>query len=199
MPKTKTRTQWVCQQCGYVSVKSYGRCPDCGEWDSFVETIETRASSKSSLAALAPSSQPQKISQIVTDGFARIPVPMNEFSRVLGGGIVPGSLVLIGGEPGIGKSTLLLQIAATLAQSGGAVLYVSGEESVQQMKMRAERLGLKPDSLYLLTETNLDEIIATSRTSNPGSSSSIPSRRSILKIWRARPGASRRCANPPRA
>ncbi len=160
MPKTKTRIQWVCQQCGYASVKSYGRCPDCGEWDSFVETVEPRASVKSSLASLAASSQPQKISSIVTEGFKRIPVPMNEFARVLGGGIVPGSLVLIGGEPGIGKSTLLLQMAATLAQTAGTVLYVSGEESVQQMKMRAERLGLRPDSLYLLTETNLDQIIA---------------------------------------
>ncbi len=160
MPKTKTRTQWVCQQCGFVSAKAYGRCPDCGEWDSMVETIETRASAASSLASLAPRTSPQKISEVVTEGFQRISVPMPELTRVLGGGIVPGSLVLIGGEPGIGKSTLLLQMAATLAQSTGTVLYVSGEESVQQMKMRAERLGLKPDALYLLTETNLDEIVA---------------------------------------
>src|SRR5712692_3387029 len=107
MPKTKTRTQWTCQQCGYVSVKSYGRCPDCGEWDSFVETVEARARAKSSGATLASSSQPQRISHVVTEGFNRIPVPMSELARVLGGGIVPGSLVLIGGEPGIGKSTLL--------------------------------------------------------------------------------------------
>lgn len=160
MPKTKTRTQWVCQQCGFVSAKSYGRCPDCGEWDSMVETIETRTRATSSLASLAPRTQPQKISKVVTEGFQRISVPMPELARVLGGGIVPGSLVLIGGEPGIGKSTLLLQMAAALAQSTGTVLYVSGEESVQQMKMRAERLELKPDALYLLTETNLDEIVA---------------------------------------
>src|SRR5512141_814323 len=158
--KSKTRPQWTCQQCGYVSVKSYGRCPDCGEWDSFVETAEPRGSAASSaLASLAPLSAPQKITEIVTEGFQRIPVPMTELARVLGGGIVPGSLVLIGGEPGIGKSTLLLQMAAMLAQSNGTVLYVSGEESVQQTKMRAERLGLQPNSLYLLTETNLDEIL----------------------------------------
>lgn len=126
-----------------------------------VETIETReTAAASSLAALAPRSQPQKISDVATEGFQRIPVPMPELARVLGGGIVPGSLVLIGGEPGIGKSTLLLQMAAMLAQSSGTVLYISGEESVQQMKMRAERLALKPDALYLLTETNLEEIIA---------------------------------------
>jgi DNA repair protein RadA/Sms len=158
-PKPKTHSKWICQQCGFVSTKSYGRCPECGEWNSMVETIVTAAEEKkSSLAALAPRSTPQKISDVVTEGFQRIPVPMGELARVLGGGIVPGSLVLIGGEPGIGKSTLLLQVAATLAQSAGTVLYVSGEESVQQMKMRAERLALKPDALYLLTETNVDEI-----------------------------------------
>ena len=159
-PKTKTHSKWTCQQCGFVSTKSYGRCPECGEWNSMLESMVTAADEKkSSLAALAPRSMPQKISEVVTEGFARIPVPMRELARVLGGGIVPGSLVLIGGEPGIGKSTLLLQMAATLAQTS-PVLYVSGEESVQQMKMRAERLALKPDALYLLTETNLDEIIA---------------------------------------
>lgn len=158
--KSKTHSKWTCQQCGFVSTKSYGKCPECGEWNAMVETVVTRAEEKkSSLAALAPRSAPQKISEIVTEGFARIPVPMPELARVLGGGIVPGSLVLIGGEPGIGKSTLLLQMAATLAQSA-PILYVSGEESVQQMKMRAERLALQPDALYLLTETNLDEIIA---------------------------------------
>ncbi len=161
MPKTKTHSKWTCQQCGFVSTKSYGRCPECGEWNTMVETIETReTAAASSLAMLAPRSQPQKISDVVTEGFQRIPVPMPELARVLGGGIVPGSLVLMGGEPGIGKSTLLLQMAATLAQSVGSVLYISGEESVQQMKMRAERLALKPDALYLLTETNLEEIIA---------------------------------------
>lgn len=166
--KSKTRTQWTCQQCGYVSVKAYGRCPDCGEWDSFVETAEPRGGAASSaLAGLAPLSAPQKITEIVTEGFTRIPVPMGELARVLGGGIVPGSLVLIGGEPGIGKSTLLLQMAAMLAQTIGTVLYVSGEESAQQMKMRAQRLGLVPESLYLLTETNLEEIIAHIDTLKP--------------------------------
>lgn len=166
-PKPKTHSKWTCQQCGFVSTKSYGRCPECGEWNSMLESMVTAADEKkSSLASLALRSTPQKISDVVTEGFARIPVPMSELARVLGGGIVPGSLVLIGGEPGIGKSTLLLQMAATLAQTS-PVLYVSGEESVQQMKMRAERLALKPDALYLLTETNLDEIIAHIERLNP--------------------------------
>lgn len=157
----KTRTKWVCQQCGYVSTKWLGRCPDCQEWDSLVETIEERSTSAlSSLASLAPRSAPQRLHEITTENFKRLPVAMEELNRVLGGGIVPGSTVLISGDPGIGKSTLLLQLAALQAQTVGTVLYVSGEESVQQIKMRAERLGLVSDSLYLLTETNLDEIIA---------------------------------------
>jgi DNA repair protein RadA/Sms len=158
MPKTYSK--WVCQQCGYTSAKTYGRCPECGEWGSMVETVEPRSNAASSLAALAPRSEPQRITQVTTEGFSRLEIPMPELARVLGGGIVPGSLVLIGGEPGIGKSTLLLQMAATLAQSIGTVLYVSGEESVQQTKMRAERLGLQPQALFLLTETDLDQIIA---------------------------------------
>ncbi len=159
--KTKTHSRWICQQCGFVSTKSYGKCPDCGEWDSMVESMVSPADEKkSSLAALAPRSAPQKIGDVAISGIERISVPMPELARVLGGGIVPGSLVLIGGEPGIGKSTLLLQMAATMAQAAGTVLYVSGEESVQQIKMRAERLALKPESLYLLTETSLDEIVA---------------------------------------
>ena len=102
-PKSKTHIKWVCQQCGFTSAKNYGRCPDCGEWNSMVETMETRETAKSSLAALAPRSQPQKISDVAIEGFQRVAVPMPEMARVLGGGIVPGSLVLIGGEPGIGK------------------------------------------------------------------------------------------------
>jgi len=158
--KPKTRVKWTCQQCGFTSPKSYGKCPDCGTWDSMVETTETVSGKSSSLASLAPRSAPQKITEVAVEGFQRIAIPMPELARVLGGGIVPGSLVLIGGEPGIGKSTILLQLSGVLAQSVGTVLYVSGEESVHQIKMRASRLGLQPETLFLLTETNLDEIIA---------------------------------------
>ena len=125
-----------------------------------VETTETVSGKSSSLASLAPRSAPQKITEVAVEGFQRIAIPMPELALVLGGGIVPGSLVLIGGEPGIGKSTILLQLSGVLAQSVGTVLYVSGEESVHQIKMRASRLGLQPETLFLLTETNLDEIIA---------------------------------------
>src|SRR5919201_5861968 len=98
----KSRTKWVCQNCGFVSSKWLGKCPDCNEWDSLVETVEERATSAlSSLAALAPRSAPQRLPQITTETFKRMPVPMGELSRVLGGGIVPGSMVLISGDPGI--------------------------------------------------------------------------------------------------
>jgi DNA repair protein RadA/Sms len=154
----KARTQFVCQQCGSTSPKWMGRCPDCGEWNTLVETI-VESKERSPLSYAVPRTKPQRLSEVTTDGLDRVPLPMPEFSRVLGGGIVPGSLVLIGGDPGIGKSTLLLQVSALMAEALGKVLYVSGEESVQQMKMRAGRLGIATDQLYLLTETNLNVIL----------------------------------------
>ena len=154
----KARTQFVCQQCGSTSPKWMGRCPDCGEWNTMVETI-VESRERSPLSYAVPRSKPQRLSEVTTDGLQRVPLPMPEFSRVLGGGIVPGSLVLIGGDPGIGKSTLLLQVSALMTEALGKVLYVSGEESVHQMKMRAQRLGIATDQLYLLTETNLNMIL----------------------------------------
>jgi len=136
-----------------------GRCPDCGEWNSFVEVVEERASHKDRSGSGLPRAAPIKLSDIQTDRADRIPMAMQEFSRVLGGGIVPGCLVLVSGDPGIGKSTLLMQVAVQIAEAHGPVLYVSGEESAQQIKMRAERLGGGDSSLYLLTETDLDEIV----------------------------------------
>jgi DNA repair protein RadA/Sms len=156
----RPRVRFVCSSCGSTQPKWLGRCPDCGEWNTLVETVvEERRERSASLAALQPRSQPQRLAEVTSDGFARISIPMLEVHRVLGDGLVPGSLVLVGGDPGIGKSTLLLQLCALLAQQLGTVLYVSGEESVQQLKMRAERLGLSADGLYLLTETNLDLIL----------------------------------------
>jgi len=154
----KARTQFVCQQCGSTSPRWMGRCPDCGEWNSMVETI-VESKERSPLSYAVPRSKPQRLSEVADDGLERVQLPMPEFSRVLGGGIVPGSLVLVGGDPGIGKSTLLLQVSALMAETIGKVLYVSGEESVRQMKMRAQRLGLTTDQLYLLTETNLNIIV----------------------------------------
>jgi len=139
-----------------------GRCPDCGEWNTLVETVverDHRAPLSSQMALTGVRAMPQRLSEVGADGMERIPLTMPEFSRVLGGGIVPGSLVLVGGDPGIGKSTLLLQVASLLTE-GGDVLYVSGEESAQQIKMRARRLGIESDCLYILTETNLDAIAA---------------------------------------
>lgn len=154
----KTRTQFVCQQCGSTSPRWMGRCPDCGEWNTLVETI-VESKERSPLSRAVQRSKPQRLSEVADDDLDRVPLPMPEFSRVLGGGIVPGSLVLVGGDPGIGKSTLLLQVSALMAEVIGKVLYVSGEESVRQMKMRAQRLGINTDQLYLLTETNLNIIL----------------------------------------
>jgi DNA repair protein RadA/Sms len=165
----KAQTRYVCQQCGSAQAKWMGRCPDCGEWNTMVETIvESRPSGAKKLALTSTAqNQPQLLRDVVADGFERVSLAIGEFDRVLGGGLVPGSLVLIGGDPGIGKSTLLLQASAALAMAGGPVLYVSGEESAQQIKLRAKRLGLAGDGLYLLTETNVDAILGHIEKLNP--------------------------------
>lgn len=157
----KAVTRYICQECGSAQSKWMGRCPDCGEWNTLVETIVERKSVHTRRRALTPAhqSQPQLLRDVVADGFKRASLAMDELDRVLGGGLVPGSLVLIGGDPGIGKSTLLLQASGAMAAADKPVLYVSGEESAQQIKLRAERLGLAGDGLYLLTETNVEAII----------------------------------------
>lgn len=154
----KIRTQFVCQQCGYTAPRWSGRCPECGQWNTLVETIEERPGP--SAARAVTRTVPQPITTVPADGFARIPVPIDEFHRALGGGIVPGSVILIGGDPGIGKSTLLLQLSALLASEGKPTLYISGEESVQQIKMRADRLNISVDQLYVLSEANLNHILS---------------------------------------
>jgi len=160
----KRRTTFVCQNCGSSFPKWMGRCPDCGEWNTLVEQVEERAPAR---RPLVPISEPQPLPHITADAFQRLPVPMEEFSRVLGGGIVPGSVVLIGGDPGIGKSTLLLQLSALLARERGDTLYVSGEESVQQIRMRADRLGIAEERLYVLAEISLEQIVAHIERLNP--------------------------------
>ena len=173
----KTRTHYVCQECGRTSPKPLGRCPQCGAWDSMVEEIvesEQTALSRASVHGLGGFSVPKRLSEIEGDSEERIPVPIEEFSRVLGGGVVPGSIVLIGGDPGIGKSTLMLQMTLQMAGEQ-TVLYVSGEESERQIKMRASRLlrgeegtpGNLPENLYLVTETNLDIILDHVKTISP--------------------------------
>src|SRR5512141_1962011 len=170
MPKTHTR--YVCQQCGRVSAGFMGKCPQCGSFNSMVEEIvqEAPAGGKAAPRGLSGRSTPQRLGDVSGEAEPRIHVPIGEFSRVLGGGIVPGSIVLVGGDPGIGKSTLMLQM--TLAMAGKKrVLYVSGEESERQIKMRADRLmdkGAKlPEDLFLVTETNLQTILDHVREVKP--------------------------------
>ena len=172
-PMPKLKTQYVCQQCGRIAAREMGRCPQCGAWNSMVEEVIAPPASAAGRAVGGATgrSAPQRLGEIGGDSEERMPMPIHEFARVLGGGVVPGSVVLIGGDPGIGKSTLLLQVALEMARQT-PVLYVSGEESERQIKMRAARLrraaegdggtswdGNFPDELLLVTETSLDLIL----------------------------------------
>ncbi|HUV15052.1 MAG TPA: DNA repair protein RadA [Pelolinea sp.] len=164
----KLHTQYVCQECGRATIQPMGRCPSCGAWDSMIEEIiAPEAGESKGRAYTPPQSKPVKLNEVSGENQERWPLSITEFARVLGGGMVPGSIVLLGGDPGIGKSTLMLQVAVELAENN-PVLYVSGEESVRQIKMRAERLRNNakgsgkdaPENLFLVTETNLDAILA---------------------------------------
>lgn len=150
---SKTSSQFVCQQCGFSSSQWYGKCPNCQAWNSLVETVEERKSGKYAGKQNTLTVSPQKLTDVSLKESVRVTTTFDELDRVLGGGIVPGSVILLAGDPGIGKSTILLQVCANL--SG---LYVSGEESVQQVKMRAERLGLKKSQMQILSDTNTDNI-----------------------------------------
>jgi len=154
----KTHAKFVCQQCAYESPKWLGRCPDCGEWNSFAEEIVTRNSVGQRKESSVLFNPPKPISEITVGSQQRRLTGIGEFDRVLGGGIVSGSLVLIGGDPGIGKSTLLTQVANQLSLNKRTTLYVSGEESTEQIKLRANRLGIATDSLYLVSETNIEAV-----------------------------------------
>ena len=172
----KSKTVYVCSECDYQSAKWMGRCPQCGNWNTFSEeTFEQETPEKSSspaarrhtmLARTTGESEPQQLSTEPLPDYFRRTTGIGEFDRVLGGGLVEGSVVLLSGEPGIGKSTLLLQICASLAEDR-TVLYVSGEESVAQISMRAKRLGLKSGNLYLLTETNVEKVLKSMDKLNP--------------------------------
>ena len=155
----KRKSKFVCQECGYESPRWMGKCPGCHTWNTMVEELDASSSkNRHTFVTGTKSNKPEKITAIASQKEPRITTSMKEFNRVLGGGIVPGSLVLIGGDPGIGKSTLLLQISSQLADKDLSVLYISGEESTRQTKLRADRLGVTADSLYVLSETNLLDI-----------------------------------------
>ena len=173
MAKTKTHTRFVCQQCGRVSAMYMGKCPQCSAFDSMVEEVihdEPIAKGPANIRGLSGRSQPRPISEVSGEAEDRIHLPIGEFARVLGGGIVPGSIVLVSGDPGIGKSTLMLQMAMEMAKVQ-RVLYVSGEESERQIKMRAVRLLNDkkdlPKNLLLVTETNLEVILNHVHDSKP--------------------------------
>ncbi|MBR0434857.1 MAG: DNA repair protein RadA [Lachnospiraceae bacterium] len=153
----KKETVFFCQQCGYESPKWMGQCPSCKEWNSFVEeTVNSEKGKK--VKAIDNAAKIVSINSVEGIDSARVKTGINEFDRVLGGGLVNGSLILIGGDPGIGKSTILLQVCKNLANSGKKVLYISGEESVQQIKLRADRIGTFTDDLSLACETSLTSI-----------------------------------------
>ncbi|WP_027415300.1 DNA repair protein RadA [Aneurinibacillus terranovensis] len=152
----KYKSKYVCQECGYESPKWMGKCPGCGSWNTLVEELEDKDKKSPGMRTISASSlRPAPITRIISEEEPRLDTNMSELNRVLGGGVVPGSLVLVGGDPGIGKSTLLLQTSQQLAGNGIKVLYISGEESAKQIKLRAERLGAESENLFVLAETDL--------------------------------------------
>jgi len=162
---SKVKIKFCCTECGADSLKWLGRCPGCGAWNTMVEEIAAAKADKR--IRFVQGSKPKPITQVDTTAVGRRITGVAEFDRVLGGGIVPGALMLIGGDPGIGKSTLLLQVAAGVSAQYGPVLYVSGEESAVQTRMRAERLGSLSNHLFIMTETNLEEITVAANAMKP--------------------------------
>ena len=161
----KTKSVFVCRECGFDSPRWVGRCPGCNAWNTMVE--ERIQPVKGTVAAVAKAAKPQLLKEFSGPGELRKPTGIGELDRVLGGGVVDGSLVLIGGDPGIGKSTLLLSAAAKFAGRNGNVLYVSGEESAAQTGLRARRTGALEEKMWIMAETNLDNILAEALQMSP--------------------------------
>lgn len=161
----KSKTVFFCKECGYEASKWMGQCPGCKQWDTFVEEPVVRKSVKG--LGIVNTAKPELLSNVTTVEDDRLLTGINEFDRVLGGGIVIGSLVLVGGDPGIGKSTLLLQMCRELSAKDNKILYISGEESLKQIKMRADRLGVFKGDVLLLSETNLERIEETIHHEKP--------------------------------
>ena len=168
MVKKTSKTVFSCQACGYQTPKWMGKCPDCGEWQSFVEEIQAGKSSRRSPGTLSASPpKPVPIDAVELDPEDRFLTGIREFDRVLGGGLVPGTLILIGGDPGIGKSTLMLQALYGIAENGRKVLYVSGEESVRQMRMRSQRLSAVSSELLVVSENDMESILRMAESVQP--------------------------------
>jgi DNA repair protein RadA/Sms len=165
---TKLKIHFVCQTCGYQTPKWLGRCPGCQQWNTLIEerVVEEKVSEKS-MMGLNSGAIPILITEVISEERGRLKTGIEEFDRVLGGGIVFGSVILIGGDPGIGKSTLLLQVMNRLSLKGHKILYISGEESLQQTKMRANRLGISSDQLYVVSETSLEKILEDIQSLKP--------------------------------
>ncbi len=158
----KTKTVFICQNCGYRSLRWLGKCPDCEEWNSLVEeTLQPVTKTREGME------EPKRLSEIETLAEERVVSGIEEFDNLLGGGVVPGSVILVGGNPGIGKSTLLLQVSNSLSLRKTLVLYVSGEESVRQTKLRADRLGAGTDNLYIVNETDVETVVGYISRLNP--------------------------------
>lgn len=164
----KNRTKFVCSNCGAETVRWMGRCPQCGSWNTLEETVEEVLPKQlRTTHEVVSSKRPQKLSDVNLENHERMQLAMPEVDRPLGGGVVPGSVILWGGEPGIGKSTLILQVCHAMAKAGRSVLYASGEESEAQIKMRAERLGAADDDLFVYSGGNLDAIVAEAEKEKP--------------------------------
>lgn len=164
----KNRTKFVCSNCGAETVRWMGRCPQCGSWNTLEETVEEVLPKQlRTTHEVVSSKRPQKLSEVNLENHERMQLLMPEVDRPLGGGVVPGSVILWGGEPGIGKSTLILQVCHAMAKAGRSVLYASGEESEAQIKMRAERLGAADDDLFVYSGGNLDAIVSEAEKEKP--------------------------------
>lgn len=167
MAKSKNKTMYVCQECGYKTVRWLGKCPGCGSWNTLQEEVVTAENQGRGISG-GTSEKPLPIGEVTVEDLPRYASGSDELDRVLGGGVVPGSIVLVVGDPGIGKSTLTLSTCANIANDGRKVLYVTGEESARQVRMRADRLGAVADKLYVVSETNLDNIKTDIQNTDPG-------------------------------
>ena len=163
---SKEIKSYICRECGYITSKWLGKCPSCSTWDSFDLKVTEKPQDTQSTAEF---SQAVRLTDVETDSSVRFKTGMSELDRVLGGGLVEGSLVLIGGDPGIGKSTLMMQISKYLSDGGKKVLYVSGEESMSQIKLRAMRLKINTANIFLLAETDTDVVVAKTLDERPDS------------------------------